>query len=174
MYSINWFHHVKTAEERLWQISLSKENKNDPDGQAKRVNDDKKMDVHEFKWKECVKWSRSGFLSAKPVQTMGAFVQYGPFVYSAFVMATRPEILDCSSYVTTANKQRCVLYCCCHSSQRGRSSDAYCSANKGGDNWSLICCSIWRLWLSGWCWGTFKSYSAILLLPRVIGWDATS
>lgn len=73
----------------------------------------KKMDVRELKWKECVKWSRSGIVSAKPMQTMGAFMQYDPFVYSAFVMATRPDILDCSSYAlpTTAAERRCVPNC---------------------------------------------------------------
>lgn len=58
----------------------------------------RKMDVHEFKLKECVKWSRSGILSAKPARTMVAFMQYDPFVYSAHVMATRLEIVLVTLY----------------------------------------------------------------------------
>lgn len=35
------------------------------------------------------------FCLLKQYGTIGAFIQYGSFVYSAFIIATRPEILVC-------------------------------------------------------------------------------
>lgn len=103
------------------------------------VNDEK-MDVHEFKWKEWVKWSRSGILSPKPVRTLRNMTH----LFTLLLSWQQDQRVSIVQYAlpTTANEQCCVLYYSCHSSQCGWSSDANCSANKGGHNLRLNRCSI--------------------------------
>lgn len=104
---INWLHHLKTAEEQLWQITLAEE-KNAADGQAKSVNDGKKWMCMNLN-KKSVKWWEMPFCLLKQYGTIGAFIQYCPFVYFAFIMATRPETLDCPSHALLSNEQRYVF-----------------------------------------------------------------
>lgn len=83
--------------------------KNAADGQAKSVNDGKKWMCMNLNEKSVLNGWEMAFCLLKQYRTIGAFIQYGPFVYSAFIIATRPEILDCSGHALPSNEQRCVF-----------------------------------------------------------------
>lgn len=87
-------------------------------------------------------------------------MQYDPFVYSAFVMATRPEILDCSRDALPTTAQRAALCPVLLMAVPARVDGLQmlnCSANEFKPELRFSLKKIYRA-----------------IQPRVIGWDAAS